>query len=162
MIVGRWLRNGSIIPRALAVQGERVGDNTKSMAQCRRGDSVRDLVVAPYHPALGTSPMGVKAIGSTSVTRTADGSGAGARVRSEARDPAWEVAAMTAEKEGQPGRRKGSAGRAKREPPEPGSQEGSGQDRGMAIVDPWGALLEQLLEVPAEDGTANEHGGKRK
>ena len=30
----------------------------------------------------------------------------------------------------------------------------------MAIVDPWGALLEQLLEVPAEDDKAT--GGRRR
>ena len=72
------------------------------------------------------------------------------------------AAVMTAEKEGRPARRKGGATRAKREPLEPGSlKEGSGQDRGMAIVDPWGALLEQLLEQPAEDGGTDRRDGKR-
>ena len=63
---------------------------------------------------------------------------------------------MTTEKEGRPARRKGGVARAEREALGPGSRkEGSGQDRGMTIVDPWGALLEQLLEPPAEDGAVD-------
>jgi hypothetical protein len=32
----------------------------------------------------------------------------------------------------------------------------------MAMVDSWGVLLEQLLEVPAEGEIADQHAGKRK
>jgi hypothetical protein len=42
----------------------------------------------------------------------------------------------------------------------PGSRSDSKQDRDLAMVDPWGMLLEQLVELTAEDDD-DGHGGKR-
>jgi hypothetical protein len=44
--------------------------------------------------------------------------------------------------------------------PAPGSRSGSKQDRDLAMVDPWSMLLEQLVELTADDDD-DEHGGKR-
>ena len=43
------------------------------------------------------------------------------------------------------------ATRSRREPAKPGTQEGAAHGPGMTMIDPWGMLLEQLLEGPTED-----------
>ena len=74
---------------------------------------------------------------------------------------------MTAnEKGGRGGEREGGAGRGRRERPRPRPEAPGDAGRAracdMTLVDPWGALLEQLLEVPEEDTGADEKAPKRK
>ena len=75
---------------------------------------------------------------------------------------------MTAdEKGGRGGEREGGAGRGRRERPrsrprpEAPGDAGRARARDMTLVDPWGALLERLLEAPKEDARADEKARKR-
>ena len=76
-------------------------------------------------------------------------------------------ARVTANKKGgRGGEREGCPGRGGRERPRPGPEApenaGRARARGMTLVDPWGALLERLLEVPEEETGADEKAPKRK
>ena len=73
---------------------------------------------------------------------------------------------MTAdEKGGRGGEREGGAGRGRRERPRPRPEApgdaGRARARDMTLVDPWGALLERLLEPPEEDAGADEKARER-
>ena len=75
------------------------------------------------------------------------------------------TAVMATKKEGRPASRKEGTGRGKRGQMEPGTGKEAGQEASMPVVDldPWGMLLEKLLEEPAEAEAAEQPGsGKRK
>lgn len=66
---------------------------------------------------------------------------------------------MTAERESRSVQRKEGTVRSKREHLESGSRKEEGSSRkdpGSVFADPWGALFEQLLEPPAEDGVVDK------
>ena len=72
---------------------------------------------------------------------------------------------MAARKGGGAGEPRGGAGRARRVRPGRGTPEapdapevpaGIARARDMVMVDPWGALLAGLLEMPEEDAGAGE------
>ncbi len=71
---------------------------------------------------------------------------------------------MAPKHEGSCATREGNTGRARRGRPEGRGEASARQGRGPALVDidPWGALLESLLEEPAEPNSAPRRGGKRK
>ena len=70
---------------------------------------------------------------------------------------------MAAKRQGRRGgERERGAGRGRRECPGSDAPKDPGRGRDMVMVDPWGALLEQLLEVPEEGTGTGEEAPKRK